>query len=524
MKTSRDAFEVEHLPTRMSVATPATRVVASRRGGRCDRVSSRLPGPHGRPVVNTNAASSSPSTTSSSIWGRLGERRLFGDIRVSEACLGPACWASTRGLDERDAHDRLSTGFEVDVNFVDAGTPPDEVRRDARLGRWIKQSGGRREDLVVAGHVPRSAFSAYDSESNTNGGTQARQLITPRQAYRRVDDSIDRLLLSNAVEHVDVLHVPWPECAPGVFRSANDKSESSAVDSLLALDALEWHQTHPSGIYLPESKGLLQFTASECTEYASSKAIRDAHRSALLDAVKSGKVRALVASFANPWLACALDLGDCAFYDRDELVEKQGADSSTGKQCNTYYNNQYVGDFIAGVSSPVSGLRDPRRVNRLDDFEKTLTEKCSPGTENKPVIARDVFWGFENERDSYGPQKKLSKVLLQAAGNYGEYTLTDLALCLARAKGFVASVSLDTGGPIGSSSSNVVLDDDEFETRLVSFSKLDNEFDPECLQAVESAQLKHFKGASNAERGAGKGRGRGRDPFQETGNDVDNED
>ena len=42
---------------------------------------------------------------------------------------------------------------------------------------------------------------------------------------------------------------------------------------------------------------------------------------------------------------------------------------------------------------------------------------------------------------------------------------------------------------------------------------------PHSLVAVDAARLRHFKGASDAERGKGRGRGRGRDPFEELDED-----
>ena len=58
---------------------------------------------------------------------------------------------------------RLAAAVESDVNFVDAGVPPPDVRGDARLNRWLRRRGGRREDLVLGGHLPRSAFATRES-------------------------------------------------------------------------------------------------------------------------------------------------------------------------------------------------------------------------------------------------------------------------------------------------------------------------------------------------------------------------
>ena len=69
------------------------------------------------------------------------------------------------------------------------------------------------------------------------------------------------------------------------------------------------------------------------------------------------------------------------------------------------------------------------------------------------------------------------------------------------------------------------MDDETFAARLASFALRDADddknmhLDAACLAAVDAARLRHFKGASDAERGKGRGRGRGRDPFEELDKD-----
>jgi hypothetical protein len=557
------------LVARMSVATPAARgSVCSRVGTRGGFVS-RLVVCHGPRVVTTaSAASSSAESTRVPIsWGAPGARRdVGGDIKISEACLGPACWASSRGLDERTASDRLSRAFDTNVNFVDTGTPPDtgEFRLDARLGRWVRQSGVRREDLVVAGHVPKSAFSLRENDGATS--LQVTK-VSPKTAYRNVQNAVDKLLLSNQVEYIDILHVPWPECAPPAFQARgeveveiakiarkfstqnvtkkqsnqSEKKAQGVPDKAIALDCLEWQTSEPSGVWYPSRKGLAQFNKFERDDDELISLLRDAHLRAIADAVKSGKVRKVSVSFDDPWLACVLDLGPAAFYDVNEMVERRsvsagnasgnssGMSNQSGRnqsERNQSSRNLAIGDCVASVSTTVSLLRDPRRQKRLDDYETTLFERCSNFSGNetkepngKPLLARDVF--FPNTDDKASLASKLHKV----ANEFGEFSKEDVALLMARSAGFIASVVLDSGSAVSSSSSNEFLDDDSFTNRLHSFSSLemsDPQPNPELTQALLNTRLKHFKGASNAERGYGKGRGRGRDPFTETG-DLMNE-
>ena len=88
-----------------------------------------------------------------------------------------------------------------------------------------------------------------------------------------------------------------------------------------------------------------------------------------------------------------------------------------------------------------------------------------------------------------------------------------------------ASVAM---GAVSSCASDAAMDDATFSRRLAASAGGrggrdggNMHLDAECLAAVDAARLKHFKGASNAERGRGKGRGRGRDPFEELNEDEE---
>ena len=80
-------------------------------------------------------------------------------------------------------------------------------------------------------------------------------------------------------------------------------------------------------------------------------------------------------------------------------------------------------------------------------------------------------------------------------------------------------------GAVSSAAATSAMDDETFAARLASFAlrdfddDLNMHLDAACLAAVDAARLRHFKGASDAERGKGRGRGRGRDPFEELDED-----
>ena len=557
-----------------------------------------------RPVAARAAASAASSASAPApSWGAPGGRRDVagdGSIRVSEACVSAECWASTRALDERVAHDRLSAAVECDVNFVDAGLPPDFVGGDARFARWLRRRGGRREDLVLGGHLPRGAFATRESSLDRSavafGDDRAERTavaVDPKRAYRSVDDAIDRLLLSTGAEWIDVLHVPWldgvaPEALRGrrrferiTFngirgevhedRSSNHAYTVTEEPFTTAMDALRWVplDSYSSSASAGFSKRGSANVASNVASFSSfvrdafvperlanpstlsadarHSAVREAHRRALSDAVRSGKVRKLCVSFETPWDACGLELGAAAFFEPRELAD--------GFSVARRNENGSLGDAVAGVSLSLSALRDPRLFRRRDDYEATLARWCAPpgvqetvcpstAEENAftaeslrvgktfPVVAaRGVFFPDVSNDVSNGGESRLLRLLAEdmvlAASAFGAFTREDVALGLARARGYAASVAM---GAVSSRDSDAAMDDATFARRLAAFAMTGGRggrdggnmhLDAACLAAVDAARLKHFKGASNAERGRGKGRGRGRDPFEELNEDEE---
>ena len=557
------------------------------------RVSSTAHRP--RPVDARAAASAASSKSAPPSWGAPGERRVDvvgdGSIRVSEACVSAECWASTRALDERVAHDRLSAAVESDVNFVDAGVAPPELRGDARFARWLRRRGGRREDLVVGGHLSRGAFVFENDEAE-----RFVSAVDPKRAYRDVDDAIDRLLLSTGADWIDVLHVPWLAAAPESLRGrrrferivsrplakdasrtnlervpvATEFSHEKGVREeafTTAMDALRWvplplplasvdsekNQNQKRNALLVPTRVSRSSSSSSSAAEAQFAAIREAHRRALCDAVRRGKVRTLCVSFDTPWDACGLELGDAAFYEPSELAElwsasASGPDANARSSEKSFQTKKSLGDAVAGVSLSLSALRDPRLASRGDDYEATLERWCKPpaifggdragklfedsrsdsffferrGGRVPVVAARGVFFPDANSTEASRAEDLLASSMVRAASAFGDFTREDVALGLARARGYAACVAM---GAVSSAAATSAMDDDTFAARLASFALRDADddknmhLDAACLAAVDAARLRHFKGASDAERGKGRGRGRGRDPFEELDED-----
>jgi hypothetical protein len=554
-----------------------------------------------RPVDARAAASAASSKSAPPSWGAPGERRVDvvgdGSIRVSEACVSAECWASTRALDERVAHDRLSAAVESDVNFVDAGVPPPDVRGDARFARWLRRRGGRREDLVVGGHLSRGAFAPRESDDEAERTASAVDL---KRAYRDVDDAIDRLLLSTGADWIDVLHVPWLAAAPESLRGrrrferivsyplAKDASRTNAHSRVAnefanekgvheeafttAMDALRWvplasvdaekKQNQKQNALLVPTRVSSSSSSSSSAAEARFAAIREAHRRALCDAVRRGKVRTLCVSFETPWDACGLELGDAALYEPSELAELWSENAGPDANQNAHSSQKktpkrrdgagslFLGDAVAGVSLSLSALRDPRLVSRGDDYEATLERWCKPpgfGEKDSfsferrerrfPVVAaRGVFFpdaspllpaqNANSTEATRASEALLASSMVRAASAFGDFTREDVALGLARARGYAACVAM---GAVSSAAATSAMDDETFAARLASFALRDADddlnmhLDAACLAAVDAARVRHFKGASDAERGKGRGRGRGRDPFEELDEDEEAE-
>ena len=435
---------------------------------------------------------------------------------------------------------------------------------------------------MLGGHLPRGAFATRESSLDRSavafGDDRAERTavaVDPKRAYRSVDDAIDRLLLSTGAEWIDVLHVPWldgvaPEALRGRRRferitflgngirgEVHDGSSDHAYTVTeepftTAMDALRWvpldsysssagssKRGPANDAFVPERLA----NPSTLSADARHSAVREAHRRALSDAVRSGKVRKLCVSFETPWDACGLELGAAAFFEARELAD--------GFSVARRNENGSLGDAVAGVSLSLSALRDPRLFRRRDDYEATLARWCAPrhgvqetvcpsaAEENAskteslrvgktfPVVAaRGVFFpDVSNDGDKH--LRLLAEDMVLAASAFGAFTREDVALGLARARGYAASVAM---GAVSSCASDAAMDDATFARRLAAVGSAGGRggrdggnmhLDAACLAAVDAARLKHFKGASNAERGRGKGRGRGRDPFEELNEDEE---
>ena len=304
------------------------------------------------------------------------------------------------------------------------------------------QGGSRAGRPSAAGRATRE--SSLDRSAAAFGDDRAERTavaVDPKRAYRSVDDAIDRLLLSTGAEWIDVLHVPWLDgVAPDALRGRRSheritfngirgeiddgSSDDHAYNNkrvvnvfeepfTTAMDALRWvpldsyssledsskrraNVCDENDAFVPER---LATSSTLSRSDARHSAVREAHRRALSDAVRSGKVRKLCVSFETPWDACGLELGAAAFFEARELAD--GFAPPGGYSVARRNENGFLGDAVTGVSLSLSALRDPRLFRRRDDYEATLARWCAP-----PGVQDDVFF---SAAEASGSREKHSK-------------------------------------------------------------------------------------------------------------------
>src|SRR5512144_3003719 len=76
-------------------------------------------------------------------------------LKVTEVCLGTMTFGNQ--CDEPTSHAIMDKAFDYGVTFFDTAdvyplghTPDTTGRTEDYIGRWLQQSGGRREQIVLA--------------------------------------------------------------------------------------------------------------------------------------------------------------------------------------------------------------------------------------------------------------------------------------------------------------------------------------------------------------------------------------
>ncbi|EFJ49001.1 hypothetical protein VOLCADRAFT_80874 [Volvox carteri f. nagariensis] len=161
---------------------------------------------------------------------RLGES----DLLVSACCLGTMTWGKQNT--EAEAHEQLSYAWDQGINFLDTAEMypiPIEAatqgRTDRYIGTWLKSSGRRREDVVLATKV--CGFS--DRATWVRNPPRTTQ-VSRDQIVESVDASLKRL----QVDHIDLLQIHWPEryvplFGAGPYDPKNDRPETIPFEEQL---------------------------------------------------------------------------------------------------------------------------------------------------------------------------------------------------------------------------------------------------------------------------------------------------
>ncbi|GIL87557.1 hypothetical protein Vretimale_14755 [Volvox reticuliferus] len=161
---------------------------------------------------------------------RLGES----DLLVSACCLGTMTWGKQNT--EAEAHEQLSYAWDQGINFLDTAEMypiPTEAatqgRTDRYIGTWIKSSGRKREDMVVATKV-----SGYSDRVTWVRNPPRTVRVNREQIVESVDASLKRLQL----DHVDLLQIHWPEryvplFGAGPYDPKNERSDTVPFEEQL---------------------------------------------------------------------------------------------------------------------------------------------------------------------------------------------------------------------------------------------------------------------------------------------------
>ncbi|KAI3433531.1 hypothetical protein D9Q98_003341 [Chlorella vulgaris] len=129
------------------------------------------------------------------------------DLLVSRCCLGTMTWGMQNT--EQEAHEQLSAAWdEYGLNFMDTAeiypVPPAAETQgltERYIGSWLKGSGRRREDVVLASKV-----SGYGRQPYLREGGKV-----PRVDAANIEYAVNKSLERLGTDHLDLLQIHWPD-------------------------------------------------------------------------------------------------------------------------------------------------------------------------------------------------------------------------------------------------------------------------------------------------------------------------
>lgn len=179
-------------------------------------------------------------------------------LKVSELCLGAMTFGSKfyniGVVDQQGANQMVATALEAGVNFFDTADVYSYGESEELLGKAVKQSGARRDAVVIATKVrsPMSNAAMSGSGDLNNVGLSRQHIMTGCEA------SLRRL----GVDYIDLYQVHgWDAAAPidETLRALDDLVRHGKV---LYLGCSNWSARHlMKALYLARANGWNRFVS-----------------------------------------------------------------------------------------------------------------------------------------------------------------------------------------------------------------------------------------------------------------------
>ncbi|MGH9470590.1 MAG: aldo/keto reductase [Terriglobia bacterium] len=179
-------------------------------------------------------------------------------LKVSELCLGAMTFGSSffniGVVDQQGANEMVTAALESGVNFFDTADVYSYGQSEELLGKALKQSGARRDAVVIATKVrsPMSNAAMNGSGDLNNVGLSRQHIMTGCEA------SLRRL----GVDYIDLYQVHGWDAATPMEESLRALDDLVRQGKVLYLGCSNWAARHlMKALYLARASGWSRFAS-----------------------------------------------------------------------------------------------------------------------------------------------------------------------------------------------------------------------------------------------------------------------